>query len=212
MWWGGGWPLLPGNGNRMRCNGLKLHQGRFRLDIKKNFCSERVLRQWHRLLRVAVGSPSLEVFRNHVDVALRDMVSGHGGVDLWSDWTILMIVLNDSVILFSEDWRIFWVQIHTFLYRLARKRRTTQVIQHIGDQWLPRTGKNCIWLKSRDAYQNNCVFPPLPYRLSDIQASYLEEGKHSPPSLSSHSSQLDPEPMGRFAISFRDDVWVRLLN
>uniref|UniRef100_A0A669P9E3 Centrosomal protein 192 n=1 Tax=Phasianus colchicus TaxID=9054 RepID=A0A669P9E3_PHACC len=38
-------------------------------------------------------------------------------------------------------------------------------------------------------------------RVSDIQASYLEEGKHSPPSLSSHSSQLDPEPMGRFAIS-----------
>jgi len=26
-----------------------------------------------------VGSPSLEVFKNHGDVALRDMVSGHGG-------------------------------------------------------------------------------------------------------------------------------------
>jgi len=27
----------------------------------------------------AVESPSLEVFRKHVDVALREMVSGHGG-------------------------------------------------------------------------------------------------------------------------------------
>ncbi|NXU32180.1 CE192 protein, partial [Thalassarche chlororhynchos] len=44
-------------------------------------------------------------------------------------------------------------------------------------------------------------------RLSDICASYLE-GKHSPPSGSSHSSQSDPEPMGRFALSFHDDMEV----
>ncbi|NXL56376.1 CE192 protein, partial [Chordeiles acutipennis] len=44
-------------------------------------------------------------------------------------------------------------------------------------------------------------------RLSDICASYLE-GKHSPPSGSSHSSQSDPEPMGRFALSFCDDMEV----
>ena len=30
-----GWPLLPGNSNRMRGNGLKLQQGMFRLNIKK---------------------------------------------------------------------------------------------------------------------------------------------------------------------------------
>ncbi|NWS45966.1 CE192 protein, partial [Probosciger aterrimus] len=41
-------------------------------------------------------------------------------------------------------------------------------------------------------------------RLSDISASYLE-GKPSPPLGSPHSSQSDPEPMGRFALSFRDD-------
>ncbi|KAM6281298.1 centrosomal protein of 192 kDa [Porphyrio hochstetteri] len=40
-------------------------------------------------------------------------------------------------------------------------------------------------------------------RLSDICASYLE-GKHSPPSGSSHSSQSDPEAMGKFALSFHD--------
>ena len=31
-----------------------------------------------------VGSPSMEVFKNHGDVAPRDVVSGHGGVG-W-DW------------------------------------------------------------------------------------------------------------------------------
>ncbi|NXQ85379.1 CE192 protein, partial [Nyctibius grandis] len=44
-------------------------------------------------------------------------------------------------------------------------------------------------------------------RLSDSCASYLE-GKHSLPSGSSHSSQSDPEPMERFALSFRDDMEV----
>ncbi|KAM6141630.1 centrosomal protein of 192 kDa [Phoenicopterus ruber ruber] len=44
-------------------------------------------------------------------------------------------------------------------------------------------------------------------RLSDVRASYLE-GQHSPPSGSSHSSQSDPEPVGRFALSFRDDMEV----
>lgn len=34
---------------------------------------------WQRLLREMVESPSLEAFKNGVDVALKDMVSGHGG-------------------------------------------------------------------------------------------------------------------------------------
>ena len=52
-----------------------MHQGRLRLDIRKTF-STGVVGQWHRLLRGMVGLPSLEVFKNHVDAALRDTVSG----------------------------------------------------------------------------------------------------------------------------------------
>jgi len=61
--------------DRMRGNGFMLHQGRFRLDIRKNFFPETVVMYLNRLPRAVVKSPSLEVIKKHVDLALWYMVS-----------------------------------------------------------------------------------------------------------------------------------------
>jgi len=55
-------------------NGLKLDEGRFRLDIRKKFFTVRVVRHWNRLPNEVVNVPSLEAFKARLDGAVSNLV------------------------------------------------------------------------------------------------------------------------------------------
>ena len=61
-------PVVPGD--RTRGHGHKLRHSRVPLKIRKHFLTARVTESWHRLPREVVESPSLEIFKSHLDVVL----------------------------------------------------------------------------------------------------------------------------------------------
>ena len=57
-----------------RVDGFKLRQGRFKLDNRRKFFTQRMMMHWNRLPKDVVDAPSLEAFKARLDVALDSLV------------------------------------------------------------------------------------------------------------------------------------------
>ncbi|KGL80723.1 hypothetical protein N309_08563, partial [Tinamus guttatus] len=51
-------------------NDHKLKQQKFHRNLRKNFLTVRLTEHWNRLPREVVESPSLEIFKTHLDAVL----------------------------------------------------------------------------------------------------------------------------------------------
>jgi len=60
--------------DRIRTNGFKLKEGRFKLNVMKKFFTMRVVRHWNRFPREVVDAPFLEVFKARLDGAPSNLV------------------------------------------------------------------------------------------------------------------------------------------
>ena len=78
--------IVRGFSGRTRGSGFKLKEGRFRLDIRRKFFTQRVVRHWHRPPREAVGAPSLEAFKARLDGALANLVWWEVSLPMTGGW------------------------------------------------------------------------------------------------------------------------------
>ncbi|KFQ00291.1 hypothetical protein N330_04604, partial [Leptosomus discolor] len=55
-------------------NRHKLEHRKFHLNMRRNFFTLKVAEHWNRLPREVVESPSLEIFKTHLDAFLCDLL------------------------------------------------------------------------------------------------------------------------------------------
>ena len=91
-------PITWENNDRTRENIFNLKKGRFRLDVREKFFTERVVRHKNKFPREVVGAPSLEVFKARFNGALGSLIWWVATLPMtgaWN-WMIFEVPCNPS--------------------------------------------------------------------------------------------------------------------
>jgi len=68
--------FLVASSNRTRNNGLKLEHTKFHTNMQKNLFMVKMTEYWNRLPREVVESPTMEIFKTHLDTHLCNLLQG----------------------------------------------------------------------------------------------------------------------------------------
>ena len=85
--------MRQGKEDRTRGDGFKRRQGRFRLDIRKKFFTQRVVTHRNGLPKEAVGAPSLQALKARLDVALGSLVCWLATLHIARGWNLMIFMV-----------------------------------------------------------------------------------------------------------------------
>ena len=77
---------MQSDSDRTMENGFKLKEGRFRLEVRRKFFTQRMVRCWNRLPREVVDAPPLETFRVRLDGSLGSLIQCVAALPMAGGW------------------------------------------------------------------------------------------------------------------------------
>jgi len=82
--------------DRTRGNSFKSKEERFKLDVTKNFFTQRVVTHWNTFPREAVGTPSLEALKASLDGALGSLIQWAAALPTAEAWKWMIFKIPSS--------------------------------------------------------------------------------------------------------------------